>query len=130
MTLAADAQRTIDLAEAYVQGPMPGAEQSTLEAFFDAVSDVIDHHDIRELLAFVSESDADDAVKTFVERSLLDRLARSPNPNLIAMKVIFACQDYESLMALSKNPDVDDMNRLRARRDAQRVKQAYMSQFD
>lgn len=130
MTLAGDTQNALDLATLYVEGATQGGEHATLQAFFDAIAGLIQTYDIRSVMALVSESHTEDPVKTFVERSLLDCLARSPRPSLKAMQVLFSCQDYESLISLSKNADVDEMNRSRARREAQRIKQAYMSQFD
>ncbi len=130
MTLQADTNRVIELAETYIEGPPAGIEHATLEDFFQAVSALIDEHPLARILGCVSEQDVEDGVKTFVERTVLSDVARRPNPSLECRRLLFACLDYESLVFLSKNPTVDELNQSRAKFEALRIKQAYLSQFE
>ena len=119
----------MQLAQDYATGPGAGAEHATLKAFFDRVAFLIDVYSLQEIIAAINEADVDDEIKTFVERTVLGDLARRPHLDMDALKVLFACLDYESLVALSKNATVDELNRSRARVEAERIKQAYLSRF-
>lgn len=121
--------QALALAEAYTSGAN-GAKQGALQAFFDCIADLVKQHDPAQVLAELSQLEAEDDIHTFVERTLLSQVARGPAPTLDHMKLLFECQDYESLRDLAKNPAVDEMNRSRARFEAERIKKAYMSQFD
>ena len=129
MSFRADIDLTMQLAQDYATGPSAGAEHATLKAFFDRVAFLIDAYSLQDIIAAVSDADVDDEIKTFVERTVLGDLARRPHLDMDALKVLFACLDYESLVALSKNATVDELNRSRARVEAERIKQAYLSRF-
>lgn len=130
MTIAADTNHVFELAETYTQGPPAGSEHATLQAFFSAVSQMADRYVLADILAQFSEQDSEDELKTFVERTLLDQVARRPSPSVDTLRILFACLDYESLTSLAKNPSVDELNRTRARVEADRIKQAFLSRFE
>ena len=119
-----DLKQLVDLAVRYTAG----AEEGMIELFFEGIR-ALPKKEASSIVNEIGHLEVDDDIRTFVERSYLFELAKREDLTQRDLLLFFECDDYESLMSLSKNRHLDDFSRRRAVAEAKRIKMAYMSRF-
>lgn len=118
-------ERLGQLASAYVQpGQAPEAADRQIRAFYEEVRSLPVRDDIVCILGLIQTLDVEDPLKTFVERSVLTELASSAGLTMSHVSVLFECEEWEALKALSRNPHIDEFTRERARIEADQIMRA------
>lgn len=118
-------ERLAHLASAYVApGQPPEVADQRIRAFHQGTRALPLRDDIIQILGLIQDLDAEDELKTFIERTVLTELAGLEGLTMSHISVLFECEEWEALRVLSRNPFIDEFTRERARVEAHQIMKA------